>query len=107
VCISSAASRTSRVMGPMPHCGAENGHAPLGTRPWLGSRPKMPLKADGLRIEPPSSVPMDKAPNPAATATADPPLEPPELRVLSQGFTASRVSRLSERMLLENSGILV
>ena len=46
----------------------------------------MPQAADGMRMEPPVSVP--NAPNaiPAARAAADPPLDPPADRVSSNGF---------------------
>ena len=37
----------------------------------------MPQLADGIRIDPPVSVPIDASPMPQATAAADPPLDPP------------------------------
>ena len=46
----------------------------------------MPEKAAGWRIEPPVSVPIAAGARRAATATADPPLEPPGTRLRSQGF---------------------
>ncbi len=39
----------------------------------------MPLNAAGTRPEPAVSVPSAKATSPAATATAEPELEPPEM----------------------------
>ena len=41
----------------------------------------MPQQAAGIRIEPPVSVPRVARAMPAATLTADPPLEPPGERV--------------------------
>ena len=40
----------------------------------------MPFSAAGTRPEPAVSVPRAKATGPAATATAEPELEPPEIR---------------------------
>ena len=51
------------------------GHA--GTRPNCGLMPTVPVKAAGMRIEPPPSVPTASAPMPAATDAAAPPDEPP------------------------------
>ena len=42
--------------------------------------------ADGMRIDPPPSVPSAIGSRPSATAAADPPEEPPVLRVVSKGF---------------------
>ena len=45
-------------------------------RPTFGLSPTTPFLLDGPRIEPSVSVPMAAAQKPAATATADPELEP-------------------------------
>jgi hypothetical protein len=37
-------------------------------------------------MEPPVSVPSEAAQSPEAVAAADPPLDPPGIRVVSQGF---------------------
>ena len=50
------------------------------TRPTVGLRPTMPLIAAGQVIEPSVSVPMAAAHRPAATATAEPVLDPQPLR---------------------------
>ena len=42
--------------------------------------PTMPFSAAGTRPEPAVSVPRAKSTSPAATATAEPELEPPEIR---------------------------
>src|SRR6267378_539546 len=84
----SAASFTVRVIGPT----CETLHAALagytGTRPYEALRPKVPVKADGLRMEPPPSVPMWSGAIPAASAAPAPPDEPPGVR---SGFHGLRV----------------
>ena len=56
------------------------------TRPRLGLMPNTPLQAAGMRMEPPASPPRASGTMPEATATADPPDEPPGLRAGSQGL---------------------
>jgi hypothetical protein len=46
-------------------------------RPLLGFSPTRPFSAAGTRPDPAVSVPSAKATSPAATATADPELDPP------------------------------
>src|SRR5688500_14132543 len=46
-------------------------------RPYVGLIPTVPVKAAGWRMEPPVSVAVAPRHNPAATAEADPPDEPP------------------------------
>ncbi len=50
--------------------------------------PVMPVSAAGWRIEPPVSVPVVAATRRAETATAEPPEEPPGMRLVSQGLRA-------------------
>ena len=59
------------------------------TSPNVGFKPTIPQSAEGMRIEPPVSVPTEAKPIPVATATADPPLEPPEMRSSAQGLRAA------------------
>src|ERR671917_585109 len=85
---SSAASVTSRVSG--PHWSSDDANAIIpkrDTAPYVGLRPTMPLRAAGWRIEPPVSVPIAHGASPAATAAAEPPLEPPGTRVSSHGLS--------------------
>ena len=49
------------------------------TRPRVGFNPTTLLNAAGIRPEPAVSVPRAKLTKPAATATAEPELEPPEI----------------------------
>jgi hypothetical protein len=46
----------------------------------------MPHSEDGTRIEPLVSVPIDAKDIPLLTATAEPPLEPPDILARSHGF---------------------
>ena len=56
------------------------------TRPRVGFSPTMLLNAAGTRPEPAVSVPSAKATRPAATATAEPELDPPGMKAGSNGF---------------------
>src|SRR4030095_7689561 len=47
------------------------------TRPYVGLRPTTPQHAAGSLMEPPVSLPSVASANPAATAAAEPLLEPP------------------------------
>ena len=60
----------------------------LLTRPSVGLMPTMPQACDGLTIEPSVSVPTASGASPAATATAEPELDPDGLRPAPCGFTA-------------------
>ncbi len=65
---------------------------PSGVTPWQLSKPKVgfnptaPQYDAGMRMEPPVSVPVAIGISPAPTAAADPPLDPPGIRDVSQGF---------------------
>ena len=56
------------------------------TRPKVGLSPWVAQKALGTRIEPPVSVPRASGARPAASAAAEPPLEPPATRSGSRGL---------------------
>src|SRR5215831_19106394 len=85
---SPAVSRTVRVTTPShtrplidsPRSG------PKEVRPRDGFRPTSPHSLAGMRIEPPPSLACAAATIPAATAAADPPLDPPVERAGSHGF---------------------
>ena len=82
-----ATSGTVRAIGPATSCGGLTGRMPDGeTLPHVGRRPVMPVSAAGMRIEDPVSVPTAHHAMPAATATAEPPLEPPGMRSMSHGL---------------------
>src|SRR5437899_9395412 len=79
----------------------------MGTRPKVGLRPTSPQKLAGMRIEPAPSEPSASGPNPAATAAAPPPVDPPGVRVRSQGLRDSPNNGLSVEPRQANSGRLV
>ena len=85
---SAAASRTLRVTTNS----AENplqrspSAGPKELRPRVGLRPTRPHMLAGPRMEPPPSLACAAGTMPAATAAAEPPLEPPALRAGSQGL---------------------
>ena len=60
---------------PSRSCGAR------GTRPRCGLRPNRPVQAAGMRIEPAPSAASAAGTIPAATAAAEPPLDPPGVRL--------------------------
>src|SRR5687767_12560202 len=72
--------RTTRPLHSWPWAG------PRLTRPRVGFRPTRPHSLAGIRIDPPPSPAVPIGTMPEATAAAVPPLEPPVLRVVSQGL---------------------
>src|SRR5207342_974129 len=58
----------------------------VDSRPCVGFRPHVPQKAAGILAEPPVSETRLSGTMPAATAIADPPLDPPVILVGSHGF---------------------
>src|SRR5947209_20191190 len=84
---SAAASATVRAIGPAVSWLCAIGMMPERLmRPTVGLMPTMPLYAEGARIEPSVSVPTATAHKFAATATADPELEPDGFRSRAYGF---------------------
>src|SRR5688572_2633668 len=67
----------------------------------------MPQSAAGWRIEPPVSDPSASGAIPAATATADPPLDPPGMRSTAQGFRVGPKAEFSVDEPIANSSQLV
>ena len=63
--MASAASATVRVSGPWWAMVPSGDVGKAGTRARVGFSPKQPVKAAGMRIEPPPSVPSCKAPMPS------------------------------------------
>src|SRR3990170_3257285 len=83
----SAASATVFVSGPDTDL-SSNSHCakgPRGTRPNDTLSPKAPTKLAGMRIEPPPSLAVTSGHTHAASAAAEPPLEPPGVRLRFQG----------------------
>src|SRR5215471_4472640 len=85
----SAASATVLASGPSVDRPARSGIiGPCEIRPRVGLIPKSPHTLDGMRIEPPPSLPCAAGASPDDTAAAAPPLDPPADRVRSQGVRA-------------------
>jgi len=59
---------------------------PAGMRPSEGLRPDRPHTAEGMRIDPPPSEPVQRGTIPAATAALAPPEDPPALRSSFHGL---------------------
>ena len=84
-----AASATVAAMGPAVSCSAEIGTMPARLMsPSVGLIPTTPQADAGDTIEPSVSVPTASGAIPAATATAEPELDPDGLRPGPNGFTA-------------------
>ena len=103
---SNATSATQRPMGPATGSGDQLAVS-SGTRPGAGRSPTTLQKAAGLRSEPPTSLPSARGTMPQASATAAPPLLPPQVRSRAYGF------RVAPKMVLNvcdpapNSGVFV
>src|SRR5215204_1776048 len=80
---------------------------PVGVRPRVGLSPKMPQHDAGIRMDPPPSPPPAIGTIPAATAAADPPLDPPLVRVGSHGLQVGPKSSGSVNGVRPNSGVFV
>src|SRR3954447_407457 len=86
---SSATSRTVLPIGPVCASEAQEGGENPGardTRPNVGLMPNTPQNEEGTRMEPTPSVPSASGPQPAATAAAAPPLDPPLVRSTRHGL---------------------
>ena len=80
---------------------------PDGVRPRVGLRPTRPQHEAGMRIEPPPSEACANGAMRAATAAAEPPLEPPLVRLGSQGLRQAPSASGSVTGARPNSGALV
>src|SRR5271155_6146587 len=79
----------------------------LDTRPYVGIMAGMPQYAPGCRMEPPLSVPSKTTDRPAATAAAEPPLEPPGTRSGDAGFRTGPYAEFSFELPMANSSQFV
>src|SRR5882672_2001528 len=84
--IISAQSSAVRAIGPVLERSPVSEGGQAGTRPNVAFSPTSPLKLEGMRTEPPPSVPMVIGPSPAATAAPAPPDEPPGVRSRFHGL---------------------
>ena len=77
--VGAARDRTEHVDVGVGACRRRRGRGSraAGSTPKLGFSPNTPQQCDGMRTDPPMSVPSSKLVKPAATAAAEPPDEPP------------------------------
>ena len=80
---------------------------PSGLRALVGFNPNTPHAAAGYRSDPPRSLPWAIGTRPAATAAAEPPLEPLVERVMSHGLRVGPNSSGSHEGPIPNSGVVV
>ena len=85
--IMSAQAWADLANGPKESSDHDNGaQSDFVTSPCVGLCPMTPHKDAGIRIDPPVSEPMAMETCPVATLLPEPPLEPPVIRSVSQGF---------------------
>src|ERR1700748_253697 len=77
------------------------------TRPRVGFMPTRPQTAAGMRIDPPPSDAVAAGTRPAATAGADPPDDPPGVRVGSHGFRVMPLASVAVHGKIVSSGTFV
>src|SRR5262249_59710770 len=95
-CNKMAKSRTQVAMGPGWSMEAARGMTPSPlTRPKVGLQPATPQYVAGRVIEPPVCEPSAPRHMPQASAAADPLLEPPGVRLGSQGLRVGGGSKLA------------
>ena len=74
-------------MGPGQSSEGASGRTPsIGSAPVVGFSPTTPQNDEGMRMDPPVSVPRAIGTTPPASAAADPPLDPPVMREGSHGL---------------------
>src|SRR2546423_5163233 len=100
----SAASGTECVIGPTCATVPKGDSGQAGTRPKEGLMPNSPVKEQGMRIDPPRSVPTASGPIPAATAATAPPDEPPGVFAGFHGLRVMPVRALSVTAFQPNPG---
>ena len=82
-----AVSAIERAIGPAWSSVSASGRIPpIGTRPCVGLIELMPHIAAGMRTDPAVSVPVVTGTIRAASAAADPPLDPPAERSSAHGL---------------------
>ena len=106
----SPSSRSSTVRARRP-CVASmsqpRARAGAAIRPGVGRIETTSQKLAGVRTEPPKSVPCASGAIPVATATAEPPEEPPDVNATSNGLRVGPHSRFVHTAPKPNSGVLV
>src|SRR4051812_36185133 len=106
--MASAASCTVVAKGPIWSSDEAKAMRPYrDTRPYEGLKPTTPQSAAGWRIEPPVSEPSASGAHRAATAAADPPLDPPGVRSSAHGFRVGPKAEFSVDEPIANSSQFV
>ncbi len=82
------------------------GFGPCATTPGLGRRPTTEQKLAGMRRLPPRSLPFASHAIPVASATAEPPEEPPQVIAVFQGLRVLPNTSLKVLAPAANSGTL-
>ena len=104
----SAMSRTVRAIGPTSRNVSEvQADGYIGTRPGDGRKPTTPQTLAGIRNDPPRSPPFASAVIPQASATAEPPDDPPADRSRFQGLRVAPNRAFSVFGPAANSGVFV
>ncbi len=80
---------------------------PCGTRPTLGLNPYIPLHTDGTRMLPPISVPTPRMLPRSASRAPSPPVLPPAVKWMLQGFSVLPKTLLSLSPVMIDWGRLV
>ena len=102
----SATSPTLRAIGPCTHRSSKARRTrERATRPGLGRRPTTEQNAAGVRRLQPKSEPVASQACPAATATAEPPEEPPQVSAVFQGLRVTPKTSLKVLAPWPNSGV--
>src|SRR5687768_1625884 len=104
-----AESRTVRLITPSvaAPCSISAYAGPAGTTPRPGFSPNRPQHAAGIRIDPPPSLAPATGTNPAATAAAEPPDDPPGVWSVFHGLRVGPLASGSVMPFAPNSGVLV
>src|ERR1700737_2686643 len=76
-------------------------------RPKLALNPGSPVKEPGIRVDPPPSLAVAMGTRPAATAAAEPPLDPPGVRSRFHGLRVTPSARDAVNATAPNSGAAV
>ena len=79
----------------------------MDTRPRVDFIPTRPHAAAGIRIEPPPSEPVAHGTMPAATAAAEPPEDPPGVRLRSHGLRVTPFASVAVHGKIVSSGTFV
>ena len=101
-------SATVRPIGPSTEIGVQPmGRRSTATMPGEGRKPTTPHMAAGMRSEPPVSEPVQTGSMSVASATAEPPDEPPGLSMGLNGLPVAPHTGLRLLAPAPNSGTLV